>query len=33
MAGENRIETAFNKLKSDEKKAFIAFITAGDPDL
>jgi len=29
----NRIDTTFRKLKSRRKKAFIAFITAGDPNL
>jgi len=29
----NRIEQKFAQLKSNNKKAFIAFITAGDPDL
>ena len=29
----NRIEAKFKKLNSDKKKAFIAFITAGYPDL
>ena len=28
-----RIETTFNKLKSEGKPGFIPFITAGDPDL
>jgi len=28
-----RIEAAFSKLKQEEKKGFIPFITAGDPDL
>ncbi|MCM8760889.1 MAG: tryptophan synthase subunit alpha [Candidatus Omnitrophica bacterium] len=29
----NRIESKFNELKTKNKKAFIAYITAGDPDL
>ena len=29
----NRIEQKFRDLKKCKKKAFIAFITAGDPDL
>lgn len=29
----NRIEEKFKKLKRQKKKAFIAYITAGDPDL
>ena len=29
----NRIEATFRKLKAAKKKAFIAFITAGYPDL
>ena len=29
----NRIDQKFKKLKKNKKKAFIAFITAGDPDL
>ncbi|MGE0267654.1 MAG: tryptophan synthase subunit alpha [Candidatus Omnitrophota bacterium] len=29
----NRIEAKFSQLKERHKKAFIAFITAGDPDL
>ena len=29
----NRIDERFNKLKSEAKKGFIPFITAGDPDL
>ena len=29
----NRIEAAFKRLKAARKKAFIAFITAGFPDL
>jgi tryptophan synthase alpha chain len=29
----NRIDSTFKKLKADRKKAFIAFITAGFPDL
>ena len=28
----NRIDAKFNQLKQEGKKAFIAFITAGDPD-
>ncbi|GAF82986.1 unnamed protein product, partial [marine sediment metagenome] len=28
----NRIEERFKKLKKQGKKAFISFITAGDPD-
>lgn len=28
-----RIEAAFNKLRNEGRKAFIPFITAGDPDL
>lgn len=32
MAIQNRIEITFQKLKSEKKKGFIAFITAGDPD-
>ncbi|MBI3617251.1 MAG: tryptophan synthase subunit alpha, partial [Candidatus Omnitrophica bacterium] len=30
---ENRIDLKFKELKKKKKKAFIAFITAGDPDL
>jgi len=29
----NRIEKLFNELKKNEKKALIAFITGGDPDI
>ncbi|MCL0067312.1 tryptophan synthase subunit alpha, partial [Peptococcaceae bacterium] len=29
----NRIDERFDKLKSEAKKGFIPFITAGDPDL
>lgn len=29
----NRIDKAFKRLRSQKKKAFIAYITAGDPDL
>ena len=29
----NRINNCFAKLKMDQKKAFIAYISAGDPDL
>lgn len=29
----NRIETTFKKLKAENKKAFIPYIMAGDPDL
>ena len=29
----NRIEKKFQELKNQKRKAFIAFITAGDPDL
>ena len=29
----NKIEQKFKDLKIQKKKAFIAFITAGDPDL
>ena len=29
----NRIEQKFQSLKTQKRKAFIAFITAGDPDL
>ena len=29
----NRIDRKFAQLKKQGKKAFIAFITAGDPDL
>ncbi len=29
----NRIDQTFKKLRQEKKKAFIAFITAGDPDL
>ena len=29
----NRIDATFKDLKSDNKKAFIAFLTCGDPDL
>lgn len=29
----NRIDHTFKKLRQDNKKAFIAFITSGDPDL
>ena len=28
-----RIDALFDRLKADNKKAFVAFITAGDPDL
>ena len=30
---ENRIDTTFAKLRKNEKKAFIPFITAGDPSI
>ncbi|MBI5150849.1 MAG: tryptophan synthase subunit alpha [Candidatus Omnitrophica bacterium] len=30
---ENRIDLKFKELKNKKKKAFIAFVTAGDPDL
>jgi tryptophan synthase alpha chain len=30
---KNRIEIKFRELKAQKKKAFIAFLTAGDPDL
>lgn len=30
---KNRIDTLFAKLRMEHKKAFIPFITAGDPDL
>ncbi|NQT23657.1 MAG: tryptophan synthase subunit alpha, partial [Candidatus Omnitrophica bacterium] len=29
----NRIDTKFAELKRKKKKAFIAYITVGDPDL
>ncbi len=29
----NRIDQTFSRLKQDKRKAFIAYITAGDPDL
>src|SRR4051812_31504416 len=29
----NRIEAKFNRLRQEGRKAFIPFITAGDPDL
>jgi len=29
----NRIEERFEKLRKEERKAFIPFLTAGDPDL
>ena len=29
----NRIDMRFRKLKSEGRKAFVAYITAGDPDL
>ena len=29
----NRIENKFKQLKARKKKAFIAYITAGDPNL
>jgi tryptophan synthase alpha chain len=29
----NRIEQKFNQLRQQKRKAFIAFVTAGDPDL
>ena len=29
----NKIEEKFDQLKKQNKKAFIAFLTAGDPDL
>src|SRR3989338_4883509 len=29
----NRIDQKFRELKQSKKKAFIAFVTAGDPDL
>jgi len=31
--GINRIDKKFKELKADGKKAFIAYITAGDPDI
>ena len=30
---KNRIDTCFENLKNQGKKALITFITAGDPDL
>lgn len=30
---KNRIDTCFEQLKNDGKKALITFITAGDPDM
>ena len=30
---KNRIDLKFEQLKQEGKKAFIPFITAGDPDL
>ena len=33
MIKMNRIDACFEKLKSENKKALITFITAGDPDL
>ena len=30
---KNRIDSCFEKLKSDGKKALITFVTAGDPDI
>ena len=29
----NRIDLKFKQLKTQKRKAFIAYITAGDPDL
>ena len=28
-----RIDALFDRLKADKQKAFVAFVTAGDPDL
>ena len=30
---ENRIDILFKNLKNENKKAFITFVTAGDPDI
>lgn len=32
-AGKNRITALFDRLGAEKKKGFIAFVTAGDPDL
>lgn len=32
-AGKNRITGLFDRLKAEKKKGFIAFVTAGDPDI
>ena len=29
----NRIETTFENLKAEGKKAFVAYVCAGDPDM
>jgi tryptophan synthase alpha chain len=33
VKGKNRIESLFERLRADGKKALITFVTAGDPDL
>lgn len=33
MAKVKRIESLFNRLKAEKKKALITFVTAGDPDI
>ena len=30
---KNRIDACFEKLKAENKKALVTFITAGDPDM
>ena len=30
---KNRLDQCFAKLKVEQKKAFIAYLSAGDPDL
>ncbi|MDB2461742.1 tryptophan synthase subunit alpha, partial [Alphaproteobacteria bacterium] len=32
-ADSSRIDALFERLKADKEKAFVAFVTAGDPDL
>lgn len=33
MSSKNRIDSCFEQLKSENKKALITFVTAGDPDM
>ena len=33
MKDMNRIDKTFKKLKKEKKKAFIPYVTAGDPDM